>query len=29
LTRSDLERADGLAFFNSLRGWLSVLSLNR
>ncbi len=24
LTRSDLERADGLAFFNSLRGWLSV-----
>jgi len=24
LTRNDLERADGLAFFNSLRGWLDV-----
>jgi len=24
LTRDDLERAEGLAFFNSLRGWLDV-----
>jgi len=24
LTRSDLARADGLAFFNSLRGWLAA-----
>ena len=24
LTRDDLERAEGLAFFNSLRGWLNV-----
>jgi para-aminobenzoate synthetase/4-amino-4-deoxychorismate lyase len=24
LTRNDLERAEGLALFNSLRGWLDV-----
>jgi para-aminobenzoate synthetase/4-amino-4-deoxychorismate lyase len=25
LTRADLDRADGLAFFNSVRGWLEAV----